>query len=88
MAVDLQAEMAIGAQADSLLASDAFTNTIKHLRNQALEDIAASDPADTGSRETLYHGIKAIDQITEHLENLSKGGAIARKQFEALNKRK
>ena len=87
MTLDLQHEIRLAEEADTLLASEAFNNVTTHIREQALTMLASSQPDEIGFREQQYNLVRAIDEIDTHLVALSSGGTVARKQLEALNNR-
>lgn len=72
----------LAAEAESILTSDLWQNTIQEMRTGAFEVIEHSAPEDSEQRESAYRDLQAIKRIETrlkgHLDNLklAKAGKL------------
>ena len=68
----------------NVLQSQEFLDVIEELRNNQLNGIRYSEPADQGARELFYSRLHAIDEIMGYLESIAKDSEIKDKAWKIL----
>jgi hypothetical protein len=68
----------------NVLMSQEFLDVIEELRNNQLNGIRYSTPADSESREIFYNRLHAIDEIMGYLESITKDSEIKDKAWKIL----
>ncbi len=70
-----------GAQAQELLKSDIFNETLKYLESEYVSAWRRCVEKDTASRERLWTAVRILDHIKVHLATLVNNGKLATKDL-------
>ena len=68
----------------NVLQSQEFLDVIDELRDNQLNGIRYSTPADKDAREIFYNRLQAIDDIMGYLESIAKDSDIKDKAWKIL----
>lgn len=70
-----------GAQAQELLKSDSFNDTLKYLEREYIDAWRRCREQDSAARERLWTTIRILDHIKVHLATLVTNGKLATKDL-------
>ena len=84
----LRGEVARGEQAASLFRNEVYKETFDILRSRYTEELLGSAASEAEKRERLYHAIRALEHVKQHIESVAKTGEMAAQQINEMLKRR
>lgn len=90
MELDPQLEKVVreATKAAELQESEAFQQAVKNVRESCVDAWRNSGPADTATRETAYHLLRALDVLTSNVNIQVERGKVAKAQLERAKGRR
>lgn len=76
-----------GARADSLLKDEMLIEAFDVATRAYLDEWMATDIRDQDKRERLYHAVKTVAKVRQHLVTVVNDGKLAKKQIDIMNDR-
>lgn len=84
----LRGEVGRGDKAASVLRNEIYEESFGVLRARYIDELVSSSASETEKRDRLYHAIRVLENVKQHIESVAKTGEMAQVQLNELYKRR